>query len=119
MGMTAFKSQPTSVAVRAFWGWSTAEPVVSGWLRENLGPVGKIQDAGRALNALSQFAANLPAVLLQTEKIISQVESMAEDGFELSESALAKLSEAQARGARLGHIALWLLVIILIVFILR
>jgi ubiquinone biosynthesis protein len=99
--------------------WSTAEPVVSGWLQENLGPVGKIQDAGRALNALSQFAANLPAVLLQTEKIVSQVESMAEDGFELSENALAKLSEAQARGARLGHIALWLLVIILIIFILR
>ncbi len=99
--------------------WSTAEPVVSGWLKENLGPIGRIEDARRGLNALAQFAGNLPAVLLQTEKIVSQVESMAEDGFELSENALAKLGEAQARGARLGHIALWLLVIILIVFLLR
>jgi ubiquinone biosynthesis protein len=99
--------------------WSTAEPVVSGWLQENLGPVGKIQDAGRALSALSQFAGNLPAVLLQTEKIITQIESMAEGGFEISEAALAKIGEAQARGARLGHIALWLLVLILIVFLLR
>ncbi len=99
--------------------WSTAEPVVSGWLQENLGPVGKVQDAGRALNSLAQFAANLPAVLLQTEKIITQIESMAEDGFEISENALAKIGEAQARGARLGHIALWLLVIILLVFLLR
>jgi ubiquinone biosynthesis protein len=99
--------------------WSTAEPVVGSWLRENLGPVGRIEDARRGINALSQFTANLPAVLLQTEKIISQVESMAEDGFELSEGALAKIGEAQARGARLGHIALWLLVLILIVFLLR
>jgi ubiquinone biosynthesis protein len=99
--------------------WSTAEPVVGSWLRENLGPVGRIEDARRGINALSQFTANLPAVLLQTEKIISQVESMAEEGFELSEGALAKIGEAQARGARLGHIALWLLVLILIVFLLR
>jgi ubiquinone biosynthesis protein len=99
--------------------WSTAEPVVSSWLQENLGPVGRIEDARRGLNALAQFTVNLPSVLLQTEKIIAQVESMAEDGFELSESALAKIGEAQARGARLGHIALWLLVLILIVFLLR
>jgi ubiquinone biosynthesis protein len=99
--------------------WSTAEPVVGGWLRENLGPIGRIEDARRGLSALSQFAANLPAVLLQSEKIIAQVESMAEDGFELSENALAKIGEAQARGARLGHIALWLLVAILLVFLFR
>jgi ubiquinone biosynthesis protein len=99
--------------------WSTAEPVVGSWLRENLGPVGRIEDARRGLNALAQFAGNLPAVLLQTEKIVSQVERMAESGFEVSENALAKFSAAQARGARLGHIALWLLVIILLVFILR
>ena len=99
--------------------WSTAEPVVSSWLRENLGPIGRIEDARRGFNALAQFAVNLPSVLLQTEKIIAQVESMAEDGFELSETALAKIGDAQARGARLGHIALWLLVLILIVFLLR
>ncbi len=99
--------------------WSTAEPVVGGWLRENLGPVGRIGDAKRGIDALAQFAANLPAVLLQTEKIITQIESMAEEGFELSEGVLAKIGEAQARGARLGHIALWLLVIILGIFLLR
>jgi ubiquinone biosynthesis protein len=99
--------------------WSTAEPVVGGWLRENLGPIGRIGDAKRGIDALAQFAANLPAVLLQTEKIITQIESMSEEGFELSEGVLAKIGEAQARGARLGHIALWLLVIILGVFLLR
>ncbi len=56
--------------------WTTAEPVVGGWLRENLGPIGRIGDAKRGVDALAQFAANLPGVLLQTEKIVARIESM-------------------------------------------
>ena len=29
--------------------WSTAEPVVGSWIAENLGPIGRIEDAGRIL----------------------------------------------------------------------
>ena len=43
--------------------WSTAEPVVRSWIEKNLGPIGKIEDAGRGLAALGQFAAHLPAAL--------------------------------------------------------
>jgi len=99
--------------------WSTAEPVVRGWIERNLGPVGKIEDAGRALASLGQFAANLPAALLRTENIVLQLERMAEDGFELSEATIEKIGEAEARGARLGHFALWLIVAIMIFFLLR
>ncbi len=44
---------------------------------------------------------------------------MAEEGFELSEGVLAKIGEAQARGARLGHIALWLIAAIGLMMLLR
>jgi len=93
--------------------------VVRGWIERNLGPVGKIEDAGRALASLGQFAANLPAALLRTENIVLQLERMAEDGFELSEATIEKIGEAEARGARLGHFALWLIVAIMIFFLLR
>jgi ubiquinone biosynthesis protein len=99
--------------------WSTAEPVVRGWIEKNLGPVGKVEDAGRALVALGQFAANLPAALLRTENILTQVERLAEEGFDLSETAIEQIGEAEARGARLGHFALWLIVAIMIFFLLR
>ena len=32
--------------------WSTAEPVVRSWIEDNLGPRGKIADAGQSLAAL-------------------------------------------------------------------
>jgi ubiquinone biosynthesis protein len=87
--------------------WSAAEPVVRAWIEENLGPKGKIQDAAHAVTSLAKFAADLPAALLRIEHIVGELETMTEEGLELSESAMDKIGEAQARGARLGHFALW------------
>jgi ubiquinone biosynthesis protein len=62
---------------------------------------------------------NFQGVLLRGENIVNQVEGMAENGFELSESAMPKIGEAQARGACLGHIALWLVAAIGLLLLLR
>ncbi|MCI0736918.1 MAG: ubiquinone biosynthesis protein UbiB, partial [Beijerinckiaceae bacterium] len=99
--------------------WTTSEPVVGAWIEQNLGPLGKLQDAGRAASTLARFAANLPAALSRGETIVGQLEDMAENGVELSEAAITKIGKAEARGARLGHIALWLLVIVGIMLLLR
>jgi ubiquinone biosynthesis protein len=99
--------------------WTTSEPVVGAWIAENLGPAGNLHDAGRAASTLARFAANLPSALLRGENIVNQLEGMAENGFELSEAAIAKIGEAEARGARFGHIALWLLVVIGLIMLLR
>jgi ubiquinone biosynthesis protein len=87
--------------------WSAAEPVVRTWIEENLGPLGKLQDAGRAVSSLAKLAADFPAALVRAEHIVTQLENIAEEGFELSEDAMQKIGEAEARGARLGHLALW------------
>ena len=99
--------------------WTTSEPVVGAWIEQNLGPVGKLQDAGRAAATLARFASNLPSVLLRGENIVNQLEGMAENGFELSELAMQKIGEAEARGSRLGHIALWLIVAIGLLMLFR
>lgn len=99
--------------------WTTSEPVVVGWIAENLGPIGKLQDAGRAASMLARFAGNLPQALLRGEHIVDRLEGMAENGLELSEAAIAKIGEAEARGRRLGHIALWLLVAIGLIMLVR
>jgi ubiquinone biosynthesis protein len=92
--------------------WSTSEPVVRSWIEQNLGPVGKIQDAGRAASTLARFATNLPAALIRAENLVVKLEGMAEDGFELSERMIGRIGEAEARKARLGHIALWVIALV-------
>ena len=78
--------------------WATAEPVVRAWIEQNLGPVGKLQDAGRAAQTLGRFAAGLPAALLRAEGVLTQLEVIAEEGVELSEGAI--VSHRRSVGAR-------------------
>ena len=40
--------------------WSTSEPVVSAWILENLGPKGRIEDAGRGAAALMALIVDAP-----------------------------------------------------------
>src|SRR5208282_2136981 len=37
--------------------WATAEPVVSGWIAENLGPRGRVEDFGRSVSQLAKLVA--------------------------------------------------------------
>lgn len=40
--------------------WHTSEPVVTEWVARNLGPVGRIEDAGRQIGALAGLIERLP-----------------------------------------------------------
>ncbi|PNG24307.1 2-polyprenylphenol 6-hydroxylase [Methylocella silvestris] len=89
--------------------WATAEPVVRSWIEQNLGPAGKLQDAGQAARALGKFAAALPETLIRAENILLRLEDAAEEGLAFSDQAIERFGEAAARSARLGHIALWVI----------
>jgi ubiquinone biosynthesis protein len=97
--------------------WSTAEPVVRAWIEENLGIIGKLQDGARATSLLGKFAAGLPRTLQRAENILIQLERMAEDGLDLSETALNQIASAQARAQRLGHWALWVIVVLVAIWL--
>jgi ubiquinone biosynthesis protein len=99
--------------------WSTAEPVVRRWIEDNLGLTGKLQDGARAASLLGHFAANLPRTLQRAENIVTQLESIAEDGLDLSETALKQIGEAQAKAQRLGHWALWAIALLFAIWLLR
>ncbi len=99
--------------------WSTAEPVVRSWIEQNLGPLGKLHDAGESLSALAQFAGRLPATLLRAERTIEKLEDMSEHGFAISGEAIRQIGQVQAGAARLGHYALWAIAAVLAYFVLR
>ena len=87
--------------------WTTAEPVVRAWVEENLGPVGKLQDAGRNISHLTKLAAGLPLALYRAGRALEMMEDMADNGFEFSQSALNQFGDMQKDAQRIGHWALW------------
>ncbi|RFB79399.1 2-polyprenylphenol 6-hydroxylase [Methylovirgula sp. 4M-Z18] len=87
--------------------WRTADPVVRGWIEQNLGPLGKLADAGQGLATMARVAAGLPDLLIRGERILSQLEDNAAEGFTLAEDSVEAIRSAEAKGARLGHWALW------------
>ena len=65
--------------------WSTAEPVVGAWIAENLGPIGRIEDAGRIFSSVAAFLADAPRRL---EQIADKLEARLETD---SEKEIAKV----------------------------
>jgi ubiquinone biosynthesis protein len=57
--------------------WATAEPVVGGWIAENLGPRGKIEDLGRDLSLLAKVVAEAPRQLERLGRLIERWEDAA------------------------------------------
>ena len=99
--------------------WSTAEPVVRSWIEENLGPLGKLQDAGIALGTLAKIAGNLPQTLARAERTLEKIEDMADEGFAFSDDALREFGDMQKKAQRLGHYALWAMAAIVGYYLLR
>ena len=52
--------------------WATAEPVVGGWIAENLGPRGRIEDVGRSLAQVAKLVADAPPRLERLARLIER-----------------------------------------------
>ena len=85
--------------------WSTAEPVVRSWIEDNLGPRGKMADAGHSLAALAHVAAQTPDMLTRAGRIVEKLETIAERGLTLAPQTVAAIGAASAAGQRI--LALW------------
>jgi ubiquinone biosynthesis protein len=92
--------------------WATAAPVVRDWIERNLGPAGKLGDAGAGVLQAAKALGSLPAM-------VSRAETMLGRGFTLDPESIEAIGRAEARRARWGNIALWLIAVALIVLALR
>ena len=59
----------------------TSEPVVGGWIRENLGPRGMLDDAREGVQALVSLARQIPDLAHRTERLTREIDRMAENGL--------------------------------------
>jgi ubiquinone biosynthesis protein len=93
--------------------WSTAEPVVSKWVKDKLGPLGVIDDAGRGLSAVGRLIGQLPEFVERAEALAGDVERFAREGVQLSPASIEAIGRAEAKRARWGNAALWTIAAIL------
>jgi ubiquinone biosynthesis protein len=99
--------------------WTTSEPVVREWIERDLGPVGRIEEAGRGLATLAGVLGDLPELAVRTERVLSKLERAADRGFDLTPESLDGIGEAEARRSRSVAAALWVIAITFIVLLIR
>jgi ubiquinone biosynthesis protein len=83
--------------------WATAEPVVGGWIAENLGPRGRLEDISGALTQMGRLLIDAPERL---ERLTRRLD--ADDGWRTG-----RMPEPPDRGIAIPA-ALWAIVGILL-----
>jgi ubiquinone biosynthesis protein len=99
--------------------WTTSDPVVREWIERHLGPVGRLEDAGRGALALLGFLGQLPDALAQAARIAKRLEQATETGLALNQETIDGIGRAEARRARWGHVALWVIALGFLIILLR
>jgi ubiquinone biosynthesis protein len=99
--------------------WSTAEPVVSGWIKQHLGPLGVLKHGADGAQSLLKFGGRIPALLERGERAFATLEDASEHGFALSKASIEAIGMAEARRARWGNAALWAIAGLLLIMLLR
>ena len=89
--------------------WATAEPVVGGWIAENLGPRGRVEDVGRGVAQFARLLADAPARIERLARIVERG----------GESALGPQVPTPARWPAALTIALWVIAAALVWIALR
>jgi ubiquinone biosynthesis protein len=89
--------------------WSTSEPVVRDWIERNLGPIGRIEEAGRGIATLASVLSDLPDIAQRGERVLAKLEDAADHGFRLARDSLDGIGRAEARRARWQTAALWVI----------
>lgn len=91
--------------------WKTAEPVVGSWIREYLGPIGKLRDAGDVLGSLVRVANDLPVFADRVGRMSEELDKMTANGLRFDKETAEAIGKAEARHTRSGRIALWIIAI--------
>jgi ubiquinone biosynthesis protein len=80
--------------------WNTAAPIVREWMTRNLGPVGRIEDAGRGVRSLGALMASLPESIGRAQAMLDRLEESTRRGFTLDEASIRAIGKAEASGHR-------------------
>ena len=89
--------------------WKASEPVVGGWIRDNLGPKRIAADLRDGLKAAMRLAETAPAIAAKAENLAQNLTAMSESGLRFDAETAEAIGRAEARHSRSGRIALWII----------
>jgi ubiquinone biosynthesis protein len=95
--------------------WEAAEPVARSWIERHLGPIGRVEEAGRGLAALGRVLADAPAMAQRTERILAKLEAMTDRGLALEHDTITGIGRHPARTLRWIAWGLWVIVALLVI----
>lgn len=99
--------------------WGTAEPVARDWMERNLGPIGRIEDAGRGVRTLAGVVADLPRIALRAERLSVKLEEAMDRGFRLADGSADAVGYARARRSGASTAALWVIAVTVLAMLWR
>ena len=89
--------------------WKASEPVVGGWIRDNLGPKRVLSDLKQGVEAGLRLAEALPEIAAKTEKFHTELMAMTEHGLRFDADTAEAIGKSEAKHSRLGRVALWVI----------
>ena len=89
--------------------WKASEPVVGGWIRDNLGPKRIVGDLKDGVGAAIRLAEALPEIAAKTEKFHAELMHMTENGLRFDKSTAEEIGKSEAKHSRWGRVALWVI----------
>ncbi|WP_159946128.1 2-polyprenylphenol 6-hydroxylase [Rhizobium sp. 18065] len=89
--------------------WKAADPVVSQWIRDDLGPKRIATDLKDGAKAAMRLAEALPEIAAKTEKFHADIMRMSEQGLRFDPETTEAIGRSEARHTRLGRLALWVI----------
>ncbi|NSZ61710.1 2-polyprenylphenol 6-hydroxylase [Agrobacterium tumefaciens] len=99
--------------------WKAADPVVSGWIRDNLGPKRIVTDLKDGVKAALKLAEAAPEIAAKTEKLHSDLVYMSENGLRFDAQTAEAIGKAEARHTKWGRAALWVIALTLLYIAIR
>jgi ubiquinone biosynthesis protein len=99
--------------------WTAAEPVAKAWMEENLGPVGRLREAGAGASTFARVLADVPDLMAQAQATAVALAEMARDGLRLDAETVREIAAARSAADRWKTRAIWAGALALIAMSLR
>ena len=91
--------------------WVTAEPVVSDYILNELGPAAKVRELRDGAQAMIRLMRRVPDLAVGLDVLAAQLPELIENGLRLNDDTLVDLVQDTKAGIVSGYIAQWIIAI--------
>ena len=84
--------------------WTASEPVAREWVEANLGPLGRLREAGAGAQTLGEIILKTPGLLEQAHSAALGFSQMARSGLRLDDETISKIAKEQAKEQQRGSL---------------